>query len=213
MKNLLLHLQVLYVVKNRADVAEVSEGLRQALERIDGRISLLRRIAVSEPIRLERRIERVGQWIAAAGKVAREMNSDIVFDVPSEIMMMEYMAVPEEMEDAFAELARNAFQHGARHVTVAAMKESHCLMITIADDGKGMTDAKLAQLRSVIATRRYDPALTTRSDGTGNGILSAAKAIGRFIDGVMMIDSPRGGKGAVFQFCLKLPSAVKAVHA
>jgi len=68
----------------------------------------------------------------------------------------------------------------------------------------------LAQLRDVLHSGNYDASLSTRKDGTGNGLLSAANAVTRFVDGRISVnhasaDAVAGARGVEFKISLKIP--------
>lgn len=205
LKNLLLHLQVLHVVRTPADVGQVAAPLREALGRIDERLTFLRRLSETGNARLERRTERVADWIAAARMVGRETGREVIETLAPEISALTYMTVPGDMEDVFAELARNAFEHGASRLVIEGLVHGHCLVLTLTDDGPGMPAGKIDQVRTVLATRRHDPTLSTRPDGTGNGLLGAAIAVSRFVDGSLDVDRGPEGWGTVFRIVMALP--------
>ncbi|KAF0111397.1 MAG: hypothetical protein FD149_2535 [Rhodospirillaceae bacterium] len=202
-KNLLLHLQVLHVVRTRADVVHVDAGLRDTVARLQTRVTFLRAIARGSHIDRQRRPETVRQWVRGAVQVASELGRALTLDAEDTALDMTYLAPPEEMEDTLAEVARNAYQHGATHVHVAATTSDRTLAITVVDDGRGVTPDKLGQIRRMLETHRYDATLTTRHDGTGNGLLSAAKAVGRFVDGRLTIDHGPGGRGTLVCVAMK----------
>ncbi|MCR4377476.1 MAG: ATP-binding protein [Rhodospirillales bacterium] len=209
-KNLLLHLQVLYVVRTPADAVEVVGKLRDVLQRIDIRLEHLREIADTGQARIKPRTETVRQWVEDARTVAQEYGKQLHVKAEPAILALAYEVMPEEIRDTFAELARNAYQLGAENITIEARKTgTRCLMISIADDGPGMSENKLAQVREVIATQRYNPNLSTRTSGTGNGLLGAAAAVSRLVDGSLSVDHGPEGRGTVFNIVLARPEAVE----
>lgn len=204
LKNLLLHLQVLYVVNTRADVDQVQSGLSDTAVKIKDRLGDLQTIATTGQRGRKRVKENVGQWLDAARRVGAELQR--VVDVSCDgISRTVYPSAPGEMEDTLEELVRNAFQHGAQNVTVRAKELHNHLCMSVTDDGPGMADDKLIQVQSVLQNRRYDPSLSTRSDGTGNGLLAAANAVSSFVDGQMVVDHGPGGRGVQIGISMKLP--------
>ncbi|MEG3620186.1 ATP-binding protein [Magnetovibrio sp. PR-2] len=205
LKNLLLHLQVLYVVKTRKDVDEVREGLTETSTKIHERLSDLERITKTGK-RVERLTsEYVGQWLSAAKKVEGVVEGEVEV-VADDAEYIKIPAVASEMEDTMEELVRNAFQHGADLVVVGAMKKGDHLCMHVTDNGPGMSDDKFEQLQNVLENRVYDPELSTRTDGTGNGLLSAAQAVSRFVDGHLGVTPGPGGKGVKVHISMKLPT-------
>ena len=147
------------------------------------------------------------QWVRGALQVASKLGQALTMEADDTVLEMVYLAPPEEMEDVLAEVTRNAYQHGATHVHVVATASDRSLAITVTDDGKGgVTPDKLRQIRRALETKRYDATLTTRRDGTGNGLLSAARTLGRFINGRLDIDHGKGGRGT--RACMTLDRPV-----
>lgn len=152
----------------------------------------------------EARFETVGQWLEAAAVLGREGAGKVAITANG-VEDTAFSATPGEMEDTLEELVRNAFLHDATTVQVSAMKHSGHLCLSVRDDGRGMSDDKLKQLRRVLETRDYDATLSTRKDGTGNGLLSAVNAVERFIDGRFSVEHGPQGRGVEFSISMKLP--------
>jgi len=205
LKNLLLHLQVLYVVHTRADVDQVHAGLGEAVEKIAARLSDLDAIAQTGQRVRNHEKETVAQWLAAAKRVGDEHGGEVEV-ICDGIDRTVFTDAPSEMEDTLEELVRNAFQHGAHHVKVGALGRGDHLCLNITDDGPGMSVEKLTQVQQVLKNRVYDPDLSTRKDGTGNGLLAAANAVSRFVDGQLRIDRGPGGGGVQIGISMKLPA-------
>lgn len=205
LKNLLLHLQVLYVVNTRADVDQVQEGLKSTIEKIQDRLSDLDTVAKTGHRDHRHVKETVAQWLAAAERVRGEVEGEVEI-IGEGIENIVFTCAPSEMEDTLEELVRNAFEHGAGHVSVGAMVKGDHLCMHVTDDGKGMVPDQLGHVREVLKTRRYDASLTTRTDGTGNGLLAAANAVSRFVDGQLSVDSGPGGRGVKVTISMKLPA-------
>lgn len=191
-KNLLLHLQVLHVIKTGADARAYGRLLIETVEKIAARLEQLRRIAESGPIRIRTHRELLGVWLEGPLQVSLHRPIRVTIDCPAHLRRLAFEAVPGEMEDTLAELARNPAQHGATEVTVHVSRPDAHIVIEIRDNGHGASPEKLAQIRAVLESGRYDPTLSTRPDGTGNGLLSAMRAISRFPDGTLTVDSPDG---------------------
>jgi len=205
LKNLLLHLQVLYVVHTRADVDQVHAGLSEAAEKIAARLSDLDAIAQTGQRMRTHEEETVAQWLAAAKRVGDEHGGEVEV-ICDGIDRTVFTDAPSEMEDTLEELVRNAFQHGAKTVQVGALGRGDHLCLNITDDGPGMSNEKLNQVKRVLKNRAYDPDLSTRKDGTGNGLLAAANAVSRFVDGQLSVDPGPGGRGVQIGISMKLPA-------
>ena len=205
LKNLLLHLQVLYVVHTRADVDQVEAGLGEAAEKIASRLDDLDAIAATGQRTRTHAKETVAQWLAAAKRVGEEHGGEIEV-VCDGIDRTVFTDAPSEMEDTMEELVRNAFLNGATKVSVGAMGRGDHLCMNVTDDGPGMSAEKLDQVKQVLKKRAYDPDLSTRKDGTGNGLLAAANAVSRFVDGQLTVNPGAGGRGVQIGISMKLPA-------
>ncbi|MBL4614037.1 MAG: ATP-binding protein [Magnetovibrio sp.] len=201
LKNLLLHLQVLYVVNTGADVDQVQNALALTATKIEGRLNDLDAIAQTGHRRLSRTRESVSQWLGAAKRV--EGRVEVACDGVDHTM---FTSAPLEMEDTLEELVRNAFQHGASRVKVGAYGKGNHLCMQVVDDGRGMSQDKLIQVQRVLKKRIFDPNLSTRDDGTGNGLLAAANAVSRFVDGKLTVDHGPDGRGVKITISMKLPA-------
>jgi len=205
LKNLLLHLQVLYVVNTRADVDQVEAGLTEAADKIQSRLRDLDAVARTGLPSRTHVEETVAEWLSAAKRVGDETGGKVEISCDG-VDRTVFTSAPSQMEDTLEELVRNAFQHGATKVSVGAMGRGDHLCMSVTDDGPGMTAAKLEQVRRVLKNRAYDPDLSTRKDGTGNGLLAAAKAVFRFVDGQLRVDPGPGGRGVQISISMKLPA-------
>ncbi len=205
LKNLLLHLQVLYVVNTRADVDQVRDGLTETAKKIESRLKELEAVAKTGKRRHKHVQESVSQWLSAAKRLGGKAEGEV--EIVSEgVDHTVFTGLPSGMEETFEELVRNAFQHGAKHVHVGAMVRGGHLCMQVTDDGPGMTEDKLIKVKRVLKSRIYDPSLSTRKDGTGNGLLAAANAVSRFVDGHFMVDHGPGGRGVKITISMKLPA-------
>ncbi len=213
LKNLLLNLQVLHVVGTKADLEATASGLRSAADGLLRRLGTLEAVARGGRIDAPVARETVEDWLAAARLVADRGKRVLRDDVPAPVRALAYKVMPDDVGDALAELVRNAYDNGAASVTLAAAAEDGRLTICVRDDGPGMSAAKLAQVRRVLARGRYDPSLSSRPGGTGNGLLAVSKAAQRLLGGGFDIDS--GPNGTVCRLHLDLPpgSVLPAVAA
>jgi len=205
LKNLLLHLQVLYVISSRADVDQVKKELADSGQKIRNRLSDLENIALTGHRQHDFDEETVAQWLSTVRQLNHKEDCDI--DVTSSgVDQVSFMAPPGEMEDTLEELVRNAIQHGATAVNVGASLLDGYVCILIQDNGPGMTDDKLKQVRKVLKTGSYDATLSTRKDGTGNGLLAASHAVSNFVDGAFDIDHGPNKQGVEITISMKLPA-------
>jgi signal transduction histidine kinase len=101
----------------------------------------------------------------------------------------------EQVRLALRELITNALQHGkASTITVQAQAANGMAVLTVQDDGAGIDQADLAQLREAGATG-------TRRSGLG---LPLVRAVARAHGGQLTIDSTAGQGSSV---ALALPLA------
>lgn len=204
-KNLLLNLQVLYVVKSTGDIGEVGGGIREAFDRIRERLGTLRAIAETGGARIRLRPETVDRWIEAARRVAAQAHTRITVSVEDQVGGIRFDTVPGAMEDVLGELARNAAHHGAETVSISARRRGDHMVIAVGDDGDGMSEDKLRRLKTVIHTRNHDHELSTRRDGSGHGLLGAANTLARFLDSTLAVVRNPEGRGIIVNLTMKVP--------
>ena len=96
-------------------------------------------------------------------------------------------------------LTSNAKQHGANNISITAKKGRDSILLTISDDGDGISPAN--------AQRVFDPFFTTRRDSGGTGLgLPIARALAENSGGTLqLLESKRG---AVFEICIPLAAIV-----
>ncbi|NQU55737.1 MAG: ATP-binding protein [Rhodospirillales bacterium] len=204
-KNLLLNLQVLHVVKSRDDVKAVGPALMDTLASIKERIENLRYLAKHGFANQRRSVETVEMWAKAASRASGNQPGEISITGLAETGHLGFRVIHGEMEDSLSEIVRNAFTHGAANLCVDFSKDDQRLTISVSDDGNGLTDEKLQQIRTVIETRKHDASLTTRSDGSGHGLLGVANALSHFIGGRLEIGHNQSGKGSQVRLGMNLP--------
>lgn len=141
----------------------------------------------------------------AARQAAPLLTDSVKIKTTDNVGDISFQVLPHEMGDTISELVRNSFNHQAGNVTINATVRDQHLEIHINDDGVGIEPDKLAHIRKVLGSGRYDPTLSTRTDGTGNGLLSAQAAVRRLVDGMLEISHGPGGKGAQVRLSAKLP--------
>jgi len=205
LKNLLLHLQVLYVVKTCADVDEVKSALSESADKIRKRLADLETIALTGHREHDTVKESVGQWLNTVRRLGEGVDADIRVNSP-DVDQILFLTSPGEMEDTLEELVRNALQHGASQVNVKASQQDGYLKISVLDNGRGMTEGKLKQVLKVLKSKRYDETLSTRKGGTGNGLLAASNVILNFVDGAFEIKHGAHGHGTEVLISIKLPA-------
>ncbi len=210
-KNLLLHLQVLYVLKTRNDVDDVRVALAQSAKEITARLDELSAIANTGKRNVELRVERVSDWLVAAEQAGNLGKGKVAMKVADDIQDLSYLVMPHEMQDTLYELVTNAFHHEATAVSLNAYTQEGYLLIDINDNGSGIAPEKLTQIHRVLESGRYDPSLSTREDGTGNGLLSAQAAVRRLVDGALRIGPGKDGVGSRVSLSMKLPTPERAV--
>lgn len=205
-KNLLLNLQVLHVVKTMDDVKTIGPALMGTLESIKERIENLRYLAKHGTTSQRRTLETVEMWVKAAGRVSGGHAGAIRTTGVENTGHLCFEVIPGEMEDCLSEIVRNAFSHGAENICIDLAIDHQRLMISISDDGNGISEQKLQQIRVVIETRRHDATLTTRSDGSGHGLLGVANVLSHFTGGRLDIDHNPAGRGTQVRLGINLPN-------
>ena len=135
----------------------------------------------------------------------------VVLDVPADLRVC---ADPQRLQQVFINLLRNAFDAGAKRVTVAGRRAApadwppagaglvvgerqggEAVMIAVEDDGTGIPSERLDHI--------FDPFYTTREPGEGTGL--GLYIVGEIVQeqgGAIAVSSPPGG-GA--RFTLWLP--------
>ncbi|MHA1597224.1 MAG: ATP-binding protein [Alphaproteobacteria bacterium] len=208
-KNLILNLQVLYVVKTREDVDKVGEALSKTLSDMDTRLDTLMSISQGGRMRYPHRVETVGQWVETMRNVAEGMNCHIDIDGLENQSSLSFMSPSGVMEDSMTEITLNALQNGAENLSVRISSEKSHLRIAIRDDGHGMSAQKLRQLRTVIGTLTHDATLTTRPGGSGHGLLGIATMMSHFVDGALQVGKNPDGRGTEVSVSMLLPSSLQ----
>ncbi|TCS60365.1 histidine kinase/DNA gyrase B/HSP90-like ATPase [Varunaivibrio sulfuroxidans] len=195
LKNLWLHMQVLHVVKTRADVQEVRDALLGVIQKIHRRIAELKVMAQPNAGFPRKIRERVAGWFQGARRISDETGMVLDVRAPEDVLNMNIVCYGGQMEDTLSELVRNAHHSGARHIFVNAGVKGRYLEIEVVDDGRGMSPEKLAQAHKVIEEGRFDPVLSARPGGSGYGLLGAAQSVGRFVDGQLRLEPAAGRRG------------------
>lgn len=98
---------------------------------------------------------------------------------------------PDNLASIFANLFENASQHGADQVTVATSRDGGDLVVTVADNGRGVSPANRDKV--------FTPFFTTRRDQGGTGLgLGIVQSLMDAHDGSIRLDEGEGGVGACF---------------
>ncbi len=109
--------------------------------------------------RLAELVEEVAADLVAFGEGAGSVSNTVAAELVVE-------ADRDQLYRVFANLARNAFQAGARKTAISADLEGDTLAITVADDGPGLTRVAVEHL--------FEPfAGSARAGGTGLGLVIA----------------------------------------
>jgi hypothetical protein len=203
-KNLLLNLQVLYVIKTTSDARNLSATLNDTLASIYSRIETLRHLATHGRISRLRTLETVEKWLNVTNRFSGTLSENIHVTGLDRTAHIAFMATPGEMEDTLAEIIQNAIAHDAVRISIALTICGQRLAIAITDDGVGVSGKKLEQIRTVLETRLHDPDLTSRADGSGNGLLGAANVMSHFVGGMIKMDHNPTGKGTRVEISMNM---------
>lgn len=99
----------------------------------------------------------------------------------------------DQLYRVFANLARNAFESGAYNVEIAAEKEGNQTIITISDDGPGMSQLAIAGMFKPFVS-------SSKQGGTGLGLSISRDVMRAHRGDIELMDSE--GKGTVFRLTL-----------
>ncbi len=124
----------------------------------------------------------------------KDLGLNLVLSLPSKFMIS---MNKEHLEIIFSNLLDNAIQHGASHVDISAQQKDHYILLTISDDGRGISETNRDKI--------FTPFFTTKRDVGGTGLgLGIIQSLLRAHDGeISVLDSPTG---ATFEIKLKMPS-------
>jgi signal transduction histidine kinase len=162
------------------------ERVRAAVQETHYMASLLRNLAtattldgadapvVLSPVDLSALVERV---VTRHRPIARALDIELNAAVPDPALV-----VPSDhtlLEQALSNLVDNAirYNHAGGHVAVLLDRAGGGFVLSVTDDGPGVTDEELAQLTS--RWFRGSEARTRRPDGRGLGLAIAAEAVKR----------------------------------
>jgi PAS domain S-box-containing protein len=187
---------------------ETLEGVRQAVERIDGTVRTLlnrarpRAVAVTPRSLTEvtrRAVNLAGSQLASAGSPNRRVT--IEFEAPTDPLSVPIDAA--QIEDAVLNLIINAIEatHGQGRIVVRVGRNESAdpdsqktAIIEVSDDGQGINAADIPHI--------FNPFYTTTAGGTGLG-LPAVRRIARAHGGRVEVDSTPG-RGSTFTIHLPL---------
>ncbi len=195
-KNRLLNMQVLHVIATRATAQELGPRLLDTATAIQDQLADLERLAATGRRRTARRRPAVSEWLAAVRTVAAAHGLSLTVEAPPAVARLRPARGPvADMPDTLAELALNAVHHGASSLTLTAHLVRDRLVITLTDDGHGMSPAQLARVRAALESENRVPGLSTRTDGSGTGLQAAAAVLRRFPHGSLGLGPGPGDHG------------------
>ncbi len=206
-----IHLQLIGRHARRAEdspavrkMVEAADVCRREVARLDGIISnFLGAVKPSELVLresdalglLEETLTTVGPELADAGV-------HVEVRVPGE-RPPSVLADPDQLKQVFFNLlknAREAMSAGGGSLTVQAGTDDEAVILVIADNGGGMTEAELSQL--------FTPYFTTKRGGTGLGMMIVQRIL-RAHGGSVGVDSKKGAGTVV---TIRLPRKEKRVR-
>ncbi|MDX1992212.1 MAG: HAMP domain-containing sensor histidine kinase [bacterium] len=132
--------------------------------------------------------------------VAEEMHRQLEFDVPTGLPML--TTDGELMSVALSKLIENGLRYSPEHdgkVTVRAAGEGNKAIITVEDNGVGMTPDEIAKLGTIFF--RSDNDVVRQHKGSGLGI-PIVYGIVKLLEGEISVES-EAGKGTCFRLVFK----------
>lgn len=170
---------------------------REALADVLGEVDRLRRLTqdfldfAREPALVPSEVDLARLAAEAAAGLGRSHPAvEVEIDLPPTVLRADGGRV----QQVFANLYLNAAQAGARRIRVASRSAGASLVLTVSDDGPGISAA--------VASRLFEPFATGRAEGAGLG-LALSRRIARRHGGDLRLAAP--GPGAAFE--LELPMA------
>jgi signal transduction histidine kinase len=170
-----------------ADPAEFEaalDELARLARLVDGLLAVARADNVTEPpepVPLERLLaERAEAW----RPVAAERDVRLSYEANTQVTAL---AVPGHLEQVIDNLVDNALTATppGGHIRLAARRASHRIILTVSDDGPGMSETAKAE-----AFHRFR---TSTPDGTGLGLAIVHRLITADGGTVELADTPGGG--------------------
>jgi signal transduction histidine kinase len=207
----------------RSFAAHVSHELKSPLTAIKGSAELMRDEGVgmteaerrrfldhivADADRLTRLVARLRELAQAEMPLARgetTLNA-VLLDLRSHFSAMQVtgsgehvvIGIPTEaLAIVLSHLAENALEHSSRHLSIAVRPEEACVIMTVADDGSGISEGNRDKI--------FQPFFTTRreSGGTGMGLDIVRAMLEAHDADIALVPSHRGA-----MFRLVLPASL-----
>ncbi len=170
------------------DGGSLSATDRQVLAQLDGaRAQIERQLAALRAAAQAREARYLGQTALApvAARLAAQ-HPDLRLSVTGGEVAVPLS--PEGLELILGHLLRNALEHGARHVTLAGTTADAGAVVTVADDGRGISPGN--------APHVFEPFFTTRreSGGTGMGLAIVRNVVAAHRGEIELLSSAGGAR-------------------
>ncbi|EJN03862.1 ATP-binding protein [Phyllobacterium sp. YR531] len=193
----------------------VSHELKSPLTAIQGAAELLRdsgnEMDEAQRLRFYDNIaadtQRLNQLVRRLIELARAESADLTTETTSLAQALQSVKAPvnlaieishggelpfrmsgEHASIIFSNLAENSAQHGARRLVIDARSEDDAIIITLSDDGRGVSSGNRERI--------FDPFFTTRRENGGTGIgLGIVAALLKAHNGtIRLVDSATGAR-------------------
>lgn len=158
-------------------------------------------LGYGKPLQLNLAAIRLGD---IAGEVAEVVGKDVTergvsVDIEDELGQTMVMADPEQVRRALTNLVANAVQASSQGGRVVielkiAPNDSNRIIVSVSDEGRGISDTHMAQL--------FQPFFTTRDGGTGLGLANVKKIVD-YHGGEVSADN-RSERGAIFTMIMPM---------
>lgn len=173
--------------ETRSQVLRIHQVLQDYLR--FGRMPKSQRTALSLPTFLEEKLDFV-QPVLDEKHVALKKNLD-----PA---LPPVQADPEQIWEVVSNLIRNAVDSmpGGGDLTITAQRDDSDVLLSVGDNGRGMTEEQVRHL--------FAPFFTTKSDGTGLGLAYAQQVVNEH--GGRIDFTTKRGEGSIFTIQLPIAS-------
>lgn len=200
LKNRILNLQVLHVVKDRQTCLALLPAMREAAADLADRATRLRHL--TDAYMEEYRPEKPADWAAL---VQREAPDRVIVHMDEGLAETVMTVVPGEMSDGLVELVRNSLNWGARTVWLTgSISPGGTAHLCMDDDGPGFPPDRLAAIQGAARSGRGGRFLSGRREGSGQGLAAVGRAVQRLPDGCIELSNrPEGGSRVLL--CFRLP--------
>ena len=188
--------------------AETFDAMRDELSRLRRLASDVRTAAAAQEHALDLQLSPhdLRRLASSAGAAAapRFVAKGLVLNVGESGSPLPILCDGERIQQVLANLLDNALRHTAPggHVTVSTARRRDCAVVTVSDDGDGMSPEQMSQI-----FERFYRADSARGafDGAGSGLgLTIALAIARDHGGELSAASDGCGRGSAFTLVLPL---------